>query len=133
MLSTSLVNSVELDDELTTMAATLRATLAPFDEGYWARCDAEERYPAEYVASMAEGGWLGMTIPEELGGAGQSHVATAVALHEIAASGAGLVGCIPIHMALFATTPLGRKSAQGRPFCALPSLRSIPAMTCPRS
>jgi acyl-CoA dehydrogenase len=130
MLSTSLVNSVELDDELTTMAATLRATLAPFDEGYWARCDAEERYPAEYVASMAEGGWLGMTIPEELGGAGQSHVATAVALHEIAASGAGLVGCIPIHMALFATTPLVRNGSNQLKKAVLPKICSGETVLC---
>jgi len=106
MLSTSLVNSVELDDELTTMAAALRSTLAEFTADYWARCDLEKQYPDEYVAAMAEAGWLGMTIPQELGGAGQSHVATAVALHEIAASGAGLTGCIPIHMALFATAPI---------------------------
>jgi acyl-CoA dehydrogenase len=106
MLSTSLVNSVELDDELTTMAGALRSTLSEFDEHYWSRCDHEKAYPTEYVAAMAEGGWLGLTIPQEFGGAGQSHVATAVVLHEIATSGASLSGCIPVHMALFATAPI---------------------------
>ena len=106
MLSTSLVNSVEVDDELTTMAAALRATLAQFDCAYWTKCDLEERYPSDYVAAMAEAGWLGMTVPQEFGGAGQGHVATAVVLNEIAVSGAGLNGCIPIHMALFATAPI---------------------------
>jgi acyl-CoA dehydrogenase len=108
MLSTSLINSVELDDELATMVATLRSTLAPFDDGYWMRADGERRYPEEYVSAMADAGWLGMTIPEMFGGAGRTHVATAVALHEIAASGAGLDGCVPIHMALFATAPIVR-------------------------
>jgi acyl-CoA dehydrogenase len=130
MLSTSLVNSVELDDELVTMAAALRGTLANFDESYWARCDVEHRYPAEYVASMAEGGWLGMTIPEEFGGAGRSHVATAVALHEIAASGAGLAGCIPIHMALFTTAPLVRYGSSQLKRNVLPKICSGETVLC---
>jgi acyl-CoA dehydrogenase len=130
MLSTSLVNSVELDDELTTMAAALRSTLAKFDEDYWAKCDLERRYPTEYVESMAEAGWLGMTIPEEFGGAGQSHVATAVALHEIAASGAGLNGCVPIHMALFATAPIVRNGSNQLKKTVLPKICSGETVLC---
>jgi acyl-CoA dehydrogenase len=130
MLSTSLVNSVELDDELTTMAAALRAMLAEFDEAYWMRCDQENIYPAEYVASMSEAGWLGMTIPQEFGGAGQSHVATAVALHEIAASGAGLSGCIPIHMSLFATAPIVRNGSSQLRRAVLPKICSGETVLC---
>jgi len=130
MLSTSLVNSVELDDELTTMAAALRSTLAQFDEDYWAKCDLEHRYPADYVDSMAEAGWLGMTIPQEFGGAGQSHVATAVILHEIAASGAGLNGCIPIHMPLFATAPIVRNGSSQLKKAVLPKICSGETVLC---
>jgi acyl-CoA dehydrogenase len=130
MLSPSLVNSVELDDELTTMAEALRCTLAQFDEDYWARCDLEGRYPADYVASMAEAGWLGMTIPQEFGGAGQSHVATAVVLHEIAASGAGLSGCIPIHMPLFATAPIVRNGSSQLKKTVLPKICSGETVLC---
>lgn len=130
MLSTSLVNSVELDDELTTMAAALRTTLAEFDEDYWARADLEKQYPTDFVASMAEAGWLGMTIPQEFGGAGQSHVATAVALHEIAASGAGLNGCVPIHMALFATAPIVRNGSSQLKKAVLPDICSGKTVLC---
>jgi acyl-CoA dehydrogenase len=130
MLSTSLVNGVELDDELTTMAAALRSTLAEFNEDYWAKCDLEKQYPADYVASMAEAGWLGMTIPEEFGGAGQTHVATAVALHEIAASGAGLNGCVPIHMALFATAPIVRHGSALLKETVLPKICSGGTVLC---
>jgi acyl-CoA dehydrogenase len=130
MLSTSLVNCVELDDELTTMAAALRSTLAQFDEDYWAKCDLEHRYPADYVDSMAEAGWLGMTIPQEFGGAGQSHVATAVILHEIAASGAGLNGCIPIHMPLFATAPIVRNGSSQLKKAVLPKICSGETVLC---
>lgn len=130
MLSTSLINSVELDDELTTMVATLRSTLAPFDDGYWMRADRELRYPGEYVSTMADAGWLGMTIPERFGGAGRTHVATAVALHEIAASGAGLNGCVPIHMALFATAPLVRSGSTDLQQTILPKICSGEIMLC---
>jgi acyl-CoA dehydrogenase len=130
MLSTSLVNSVELDDELTTMAAALRSTLAAFDEHYWTKCDLEKRYPEDYVAAMAEAGWLGMTIPEEFGGAGQSHVATVVALHEIAASGAGLNGCTPIHMPLFATAPIVRYGSARLKKTVLPKICTGETVLC---
>jgi acyl-CoA dehydrogenase len=130
MLSTSLTSSVELEDELTTMAAALRSTLSEFTEDYWAKCDHERQYPVDYVASMAEAGWLGMTIPQEFGGAGQSHVATAVALHEIAASGAGLNGCIPIHMALFATAPIVRNGSTQLKETVLPKICSGETVLC---
>jgi acyl-CoA dehydrogenase len=130
MLSTSLVNSVELDDELTTMAGALRSTLSDFAEDYWSKCDLERRYPTEYVAAMADAGWLGLTIPEEFGGAGQSHVATAVALQEIAASGASLSGCIPVHMALFATAPIVMHGSQQLKKAVLPTICSGETALC---
>ena len=42
---------------------------------------------------MAEGGWLGLAIPEEYGGGGRGITDAAVMLHEIAASGAAMNGC----------------------------------------
>jgi acyl-CoA dehydrogenase len=79
---------------------------------------------------MADAGWLGLTIPEEFGGAGQSHVATAVALQEIAASGASLSGCIPVHMALFATAPIVMHGSQQLKKAVLPTICSGETALC---
>jgi len=43
---------------------------ARFDDAYWSECDSAGRFPSEFHKAMAEAGWLGITMPEELGGAG---------------------------------------------------------------
>jgi short-chain 2-methylacyl-CoA dehydrogenase len=45
--------------------------------------DRESRFPTELVAGMAELGLMGMTIPEEYGGAGADTVAYAIAVEEL--------------------------------------------------
>jgi alkylation response protein AidB-like acyl-CoA dehydrogenase len=45
--------------------------------------DREERFPYELVAELAELGLMGMTIPEEYGGAGTDAVSYAVAIEEL--------------------------------------------------
>lgn len=80
--------------------------LADFPDDYWDKHDAEASYPSEYVEAMAQGGWFGLTIPEQYGGGGLNYVAGAAILRSIAASGAGLNGCIPVHMSMFAAAPV---------------------------
>jgi short-chain 2-methylacyl-CoA dehydrogenase len=45
--------------------------------------DREERFPYELVAELAELGLMGMTIPEEFGGAGSDTLAYAIAIEEL--------------------------------------------------
>src|SRR6266478_2573947 len=45
--------------------------------------DREHRFPYEIVAGLAELGLLGMTIPEEYGGAGTDTLAYAIAIEEL--------------------------------------------------
>jgi alkylation response protein AidB-like acyl-CoA dehydrogenase len=45
--------------------------------------DRESRFPTELMAGMAELGLMGMTIPEEYGGAGADTVAYAIAVEEL--------------------------------------------------
>jgi short/branched chain acyl-CoA dehydrogenase len=55
------------------------ARVAPLAE----ELDRESRFPTELVAGMAELGLMGMTIPEEYGGAGTDTVAYAIAVEEL--------------------------------------------------
>lgn len=79
-----------------------RDRLTPFAEKW----DREARFPTEAVAEMAELGFLGMLLPEELGGCATGHVAYAMALEEVAAGCGALstvmsvhnsVACMPIY------------------------------------
>jgi acyl-CoA dehydrogenase len=94
------------DEDLAEIAAAVRAVCARFDDDYWAGCDAEHRFPWEFYALMASGGWLGVAIPEEFGGAGQGITEAAVLLREVAASGAAMNGCSALHLTIFGLNPV---------------------------
>jgi butyryl-CoA dehydrogenase len=77
-----------MDLRLTEEQLLLQKTAREFARGevqpQAARNDREHRFPADLVRRMAELGFLGMAVPEELGGAGLDTVAYVLALEEIA-------------------------------------------------
>jgi len=77
-----------------------------FSLDYWLDKDDRAEYPSDFVKAFADNGWLGITIPEEYGGAGLGVTEAALMLHEICASGAGTSGCSPVHFYVFPPTPI---------------------------
>ena len=73
----------DLDPEHELVRSTVREfardRVAPVAE----ELDRESRFPYDLVAGMAELGLMGMTIPEEYGGAGADTVAYAIAVEEL--------------------------------------------------
>jgi short-chain 2-methylacyl-CoA dehydrogenase len=73
----------DLDQEHDLVRSTVREfaqeQVAPVAE----ELDRESRFPYELVAGMAELGLMGMTIPEEYGGAGTDTLAYAIAVEEL--------------------------------------------------
>ncbi|WP_370248961.1 acyl-CoA dehydrogenase family protein [Nocardioides sp.] len=63
------------------------AVAAKYDHAYWSRCEEEHRFPAEAWRDLADGGWIGLTVPEEFGGGGAGMLELAVACETLAASG----------------------------------------------
>ena len=43
---------------------------ARFGDDYWTGCDSNARFPDEFHQAMAQAGFLGITMPQELGGSG---------------------------------------------------------------
>jgi alkylation response protein AidB-like acyl-CoA dehydrogenase len=76
-----------LNFELTQEQQLVRDTVRKFAESriapVAAELDREHRFPYDLVAQLAELGLMGMTIPEEYGGAGADTVAYAVAVEEL--------------------------------------------------
>ncbi len=70
----------------------VRELCTDFGTDYWSACDAEGRWPEELWEALGAGGWLGLAIPEEHGGAGAGLLELAVALEEMSAAGAGTAG-----------------------------------------
>ena len=79
-----------------------------FDDTYWAACDREHRFPWDFYDKMAEGGWVGIAIPEQYGGGGRGITEAALVLHRIAASGAGMNGSSAVHLTMFGLNPVVR-------------------------
>ena len=65
-----------------------------------ARWDAEEKFPAEAIQEAAEAGFLGLTVPEEYGGAGMGNLHASILLEEINAACASVGVTISVHMSL---------------------------------
>jgi acyl-CoA dehydrogenase len=72
-----------------------------FDDEYWSKCDDEARFPQEFHRAMADGGWLGITMPEELGGAGLGVLEAAIMMQAVAAGGGAQAAASALHINLF--------------------------------
>lgn len=79
---------------------------AGFDESYWLERDRDGVFPEDFVAAVAKGGWLGIAMPEEYGGAGLGITEAAILMHTIARSGAGFSGASAVHMNIFGLNPV---------------------------
>jgi alkylation response protein AidB-like acyl-CoA dehydrogenase len=79
----------------------VKKTCDEFDDEYWSACDQEKRFPFEFHRAMAEGGWLGITMPEEVGGSNLGVTEAAIMMHEVTSSAGGYSAASTIHLNLF--------------------------------
>jgi acyl-CoA dehydrogenase len=77
-----------------------------FDDEYWRRADETGNFPEEFAQAMADGGWLGVAMPEEYGGAGLGLTEAAHVMQMVAQSGAGFSGASAIHLNIFGLMPV---------------------------
>ncbi len=84
----------------------IRRICADFPDEYWAEKDAAHEFPWDFYQALAEGGWVGIAIPEEFGGGGQGITEASIMLEEIAASGAAMNGCSAVHLSVFGMEPV---------------------------
>ena len=59
------------DDDLEAIREGVRRVCSKFDDAYWRSHDADHEFPWDFYNLMAEGGWVGIAIPEEWGGGGR--------------------------------------------------------------
>ncbi|UPY37349.1 acyl-CoA dehydrogenase family protein [Sediminicoccus sp. KRV36] len=79
---------------------------ADFDDEYWLARDRDGVFPHDFHAAMAQGGWLGIAMPEAYGGGGLGILEAAIMMETIAASGACMSGASAIHMNIFGLNPV---------------------------
>jgi acyl-CoA dehydrogenase len=80
--------------------------MANFNDDYWRRCDETGDFPEAFVAAMAAGGWLGVAMPESVGGAGLGLTEASIVMQTVAQSGAAFTGASAIHLNIFGPMPI---------------------------
>ena len=89
-----------------TIREGVRAVMTRFDDAYWLARDDDGVFPHEFHRAMAEGGWLGITMPTEYGGAGLGVTEAAVMMREVASHGGAMSAASSVHINLFGPHPI---------------------------
>ena len=95
------VLEIRLSEEQEAIREGVRKVVQQFDDDYWSACETEKRFPFEFHRSMADAGWLGITMPEEVGGANLGVTEAAIMMHEVTAGAGGYSAASTLHLNLF--------------------------------
>lgn len=83
------------------IADSVAKICARFGDDYWTECDQQPRFPHEFHKAMAGAGWLGIAMPEELGGAGLGVTEAAIMMQAVTMGGGGFSAASTIHLNIF--------------------------------
>ncbi|KAI1385832.1 putative acyl-CoA dehydrogenase [Hypoxylon trugodes] len=108
----------------------INAVCARFPNTYWQEHDQKEEDPREFHAAIAKGGWLGVALPEELGGSGLGISEAVMMMQTITESGAGMAGAQAIHANVYATQPLAKFGTKEQLEGTIPNIISGQWRTC---
>ncbi len=103
---------------------------ARFDAAYWRNADETAAFPEEFVRALTDGGFLGIAMPADVGGAGLGATEAAAMMQTIAQSGAGFSGASAVHMNIFAPMPIAVFGTAAQKQRFLPPLISGEDRTC---
>ncbi len=110
------------DEDHEALREGVRAVVAGFDDDYWYARDEDGLFPFEFHKAMARGGWLGITMPEEYGGAGLGVTEAAIMMREVASHGGGMAAASSVHINLFGPHPIVVKGTRAQKSRWLPPL-----------
>ena len=95
-----------LSAEQQSICDEVQKACAPFDDAYWLERDKTGEFPFDFHRAMADGGWLGITMPEEYGGAGLGATEAALMMHTVANSSGAMSAASAIHINIFGPHPI---------------------------
>ncbi|MET0373192.1 MAG: acyl-CoA dehydrogenase family protein [Rhizorhabdus sp.] len=79
---------------------------ASFADDYWLEHDRSHEFPEEFYRAMADAGWLGIAMPEAVGGSGLGITEAAIMMQAVAESGGGMAAASTIHGPVFGLEPV---------------------------
>ncbi|MEC9347026.1 MAG: acyl-CoA dehydrogenase family protein [Pseudomonadota bacterium] len=95
-----------LTEEQESIRDAVTKVCEPFDDAYWLDRDNTGEFPHDFHKAMADGGWLGITMPEEYGGSGLGVKEATVMMQAVAASSGAQSAASAIHINIFGPHPI---------------------------
>jgi acyl-CoA dehydrogenase len=95
-----------ITEDHTAIRDGVAAVVKSFDDDYWLARDDDGEFPREFHRAMADAGWLGITMPQEYGGAGLGVTEAVIMLHEVASHGGAMAAASTVHINLFGPHPI---------------------------
>lgn len=117
------------DNQLTVREA-IQKICSEYPDEYWMQKDQNLEYPGELHAALAKDGWIGIALPEELGGAGLGVSEATMMMQTISESGAGIAGAQSVHANVYATQPVAKFATKEQREVMLPNLIKGEWRTC---
>ncbi|MBT5130313.1 MAG: acyl-CoA/acyl-ACP dehydrogenase [Rhodospirillaceae bacterium] len=97
---------LSFSDDQIAVRDTIAKLCEKYDDVYWLARDTDGVFPEDFVKDLADGGWLGIAMPEAYGGSGLGVIEASLMMQTIAETGAGFSGCSAVHINIFGPNPI---------------------------
>jgi acyl-CoA dehydrogenase len=108
----------------------IRTICDRFDDHYWSQKDQSHEFPHEFANAIAEGGWLGIAMPVEYGGAGLGVTEAAIMMQEVGRSAGVFAACSTIHINIFGLHSIVKHGTEAQRQAWLPDIISGKSRAC---
>jgi acyl-CoA dehydrogenase len=108
----------------------VRAICDRFDDEYWAEKDRTHSFPYEFAKAIADGGWLGIAMPQEYGGAGLGVTEASIMMQEVGRSAGAFAACSTVHINIFGLHSIVKHGTEEQRRRWLPSIIDGSSRAC---
>jgi len=119
----------ELTPEQLEIRAAIERVMADFDDDYWLKTDQTGEYPHDFRKAIAAGGWLGICMPEEVGGSNLGITEATVMMEAVANTAGGQTAASAIHLNIFGPNVLVKYGTDEQKKTFLPPIIAGDLMT----
>lgn len=92
---------IELNETQHSIREGVGRIVDQFGDEYWSNLDQTGVFPHEFHGALAKAGYLGITMPEELGGSGLGVAEAAIMMNRICQGAGGYSAASTVHLNLF--------------------------------
>lgn len=119
----------ELTPEQLEIHDAIQRIMDDFPDEYWLETDQTGNYPHDFRKAIAKGGWLGICMPEEVGGSNLGITEATVMMETVANSAGAQTAASAIHLNIFGPNVLVKYGTDEQKRDFLPKIISGDLMT----